>query len=56
MTTQSPQFHENLAMARFQIPDEIRARRAAVRGDQAATNLLYLIRAGRIEPPLALAA
>jgi flavin-dependent dehydrogenase len=49
------QFRENLAMARFQFPDELRARRAAVRGDQAATNQLYLIREGLIESPLALA-
>jgi flavin-dependent dehydrogenase len=50
-----PQFRENLAMARFQIPDAMRARRAAVRGDQAATNEMFLIREGMLEQPLVLA-
>jgi flavin-dependent dehydrogenase len=43
-----PDFHENLAMARFQPPEEMFRRRAAVRGDQAATNRLFLIREGMI--------
>ena len=35
-------------MARFQFAPELYARRVAVRGDQEATNRLYMIREGMI--------
>jgi flavin-dependent dehydrogenase len=44
-----PDFHENLTLARFQPPPpEVFRRRAAVRGDQAAINRLFLLREGMI--------
>ena len=46
-----PEYERNLEMARFEpLPDRIRALRAAVRGDQAATDHFFLATQGMVDP------
>ena len=46
-----PDYHVNMAMAGFgPLPPELMEARAAARGDQEATNRLYMVGEGLVSP------